>query len=314
VSLSDPLPLGPAGSDISWTIDSQQVNGTDVTACQIVTGTDPASQTLECTFGDLQPGDVATVHVSSNTSFVDCGDFPNTATASASNADDVEASASTTVTCPADSLLVVADDPAVSGGNPIGFTLTGKNAAIVITPAVKVLSSSVSRHGLTSSSLVLRDLAAAAVTPGSVLNAVLKSNLPAGGGADWSIDPAYTGQGSCGISGAVGSQVLTCDVGTLEPDSQFSVHIVSDTACSTDNSFLDLGVLSASNVPDVSSQDVTSATPACAPIVIHRKPPAATGQPINAELFWAIGLIIGGGLVLLAGVRRRKSATEGATE
>ncbi len=50
---------------------------------------------------------------------------------------------------------------------------------------------------------------------GKATGVVVSDDLPGKAGLDWSID-SFTGTGSsCGISGATGSQVLTCDVGPI---------------------------------------------------------------------------------------------------
>src|SRR4029079_13024614 len=75
-----------------------------------------------------------------------------------------------------------ADDGSVDAGDPIGFTISWGNSGA-----------------------------------GKATGVVVSDTLPAGGDLDWSIDDAATtGTGStCEISGAVGSQVLTCDVGSI---------------------------------------------------------------------------------------------------
>ena len=66
VTLNDPLP-----ADIAWQDDSAD--------CSITNGT------LSCQFGDLDPEESRTVHVSGTTDAQDCGVLLNTATVSASN-------------------------------------------------------------------------------------------------------------------------------------------------------------------------------------------------------------------------------------
>jgi uncharacterized repeat protein (TIGR01451 family) len=72
--------------------------------------------------------------------------------------------------------------------------------------------------------------------PGSVpaTNAHVTDSLPSGadgvvgGDLDWSLDPAYTG---CTITGAVGSQVLDCNLGRVNgPGSLPVIHISSQTS------------------------------------------------------------------------------------
>ena len=51
--------------------------------------------------------------------------------------------------------------------------------------------------------------------------------LPAGGGLDWSLSPAFTG---CAVTGAVGDQDLDCTFATLAAGaSKGPIHLVSKT-------------------------------------------------------------------------------------
>ena len=95
VTLNDLL---PTGAGVSWSI------GPANPACSI------DSNTLSCNFGTLAGnGGSASVHITSPTTFASCKSYPNTATASATNAGSVQASASITVNCPSLSITKVAD-------------------------------------------------------------------------------------------------------------------------------------------------------------------------------------------------------------
>jgi hypothetical protein len=233
--------------------------------------------------------------------------YDNTATATASNDDPVEASASTEVICPQqDKIDVVADVPlpgGVPGGDDIGFTLTGSNPTqpIDVTPSA---SRSVLRaHGAWSALPTVAGVTGQAV-PGAVRDVVLTSNLPDGNGIDWSIDKVVNDDATCSISGNPGSQKLTCTKDALLPQESFSVHITSPTACPIEGTFTDLGTLASSNVPTVTDQDATQVL-AC-PTNVQRPPTSRTGTPVEQQLSWAIGLILVGALVLIVGARRRR--------
>jgi uncharacterized repeat protein (TIGR01451 family) len=107
-TLSDPL---PGRSGVSWSIDPAYAGpGT----CSI-TGAAP-HQTLNCAFGDMAPGAKASVHVTSATTAASVGDYPNTATVSATNGTPVDASATTSV---------IADTPvSIQGSIPTTTTTT----------------------------------------------------------------------------------------------------------------------------------------------------------------------------------------------
>ena len=63
--------------------------------------------------------------------------------------------------------------------------------------------------------------------PGAENGVTLSDPLPAGAGVSWTISPAYSGPGSCMVSGTVGSQVLSCSFGDLANGASASVHVSS---------------------------------------------------------------------------------------
>jgi fimbrial isopeptide formation D2 family protein/uncharacterized repeat protein (TIGR01451 family) len=86
------------------------------------------NQSASCTFGDLAPSsmeDGKHIVVSGMTDREDCGELDNTAFAFASNADEVQASASITVKCPLISIEKVNDQPdPVLPGTVVSYTLS----------------------------------------------------------------------------------------------------------------------------------------------------------------------------------------------
>jgi hypothetical protein len=104
VELNDPLP-GSSALGIDWQLDAVLMNGAPVADPSVyceITGSAP-TQTLECEFGDMAAGASFEVQVSSDTAApngCENATLPNTATAWASNHDEVEASDSITVECP----------------------------------------------------------------------------------------------------------------------------------------------------------------------------------------------------------------------
>jgi uncharacterized repeat protein (TIGR01451 family) len=94
----------------------------------------------------------------------------------------------------------------------------------------------------------------AAAGTGTATGVVLTDPLPAGTGIDWSISPAYSGPGTCAITGSVGSQTLTCTIGNLAPGASASVHISSSTStCTTSLTLNNTATASATNAPSVSA-------------------------------------------------------------
>jgi uncharacterized repeat protein (TIGR01451 family) len=207
VTLKDPL---PTGTDISWSISPAYAGpGT----CSIV------SNTLSCSFGDMVPGASISVHVSSATTAQSCAKYENTASAQATNNAKVQASASTTVECPALAITKTADASPVNTGDPIGFSITVSNSGVAGTGTAKAVT--------------------------------LKDPLPGGSGVDWSIAPAYAGPGSCSITGSAPSQTLSCSFGDMAPGASVSVHIASATTAASAGTYPNTATASASNTDSV---------------------------------------------------------------
>ena len=96
------------------------------------------------------------------------------------------------VFAPVVTVTTTPDSATVTAGSPIGFTIAVSNSAAA-----------------------------------TANNVSLNTPLPGGTNVNWTISPAYTGQGTCSIAGAQGSQVLNCAFGTMSPSASLSVHIQS---------------------------------------------------------------------------------------
>ena len=96
------------------------------------------------------------------------------------------------VFAPVVTVTTTPDAATVTAGSPIGFTITVSNSALAVAN-----------------------------------NVSLNTPLPGGTNVSWAISPAYTGPGTCGITGAQGSQVLNCAFGTLAQSASASLHILS---------------------------------------------------------------------------------------
>lgn len=130
VVLTDPLPAGPDGSGVTWSIDT---DATTATGCEI--SGDTGAQTLACELGTLAAGASVAVHIVSGTTDAACGVYNNTAKLIAVNAaDETSDQAQTNVLCvlPTTASRTPTPTPtpsksvlAVTGAGPVGAELFG---------------------------------------------------------------------------------------------------------------------------------------------------------------------------------------------
>jgi uncharacterized repeat protein (TIGR01451 family) len=264
VTISDPLPAGPTGSGVVWSLaDGAPEN------CSI---TDTTPQVLNCTAADLAADGSESVHVVATTKFASCGVYPNTASATSTNTDPpADATASVTVQCPALALTKTADAATATLGGPIGFTVHVSNAG-----------------------------------PGTATSEVINDPLPSGPGISWSISPAYSGPGTCVIQAGT-TQVLHCVLGDLAAGAAVSVHVSSNTTSLSCGTYDNTATLTSGNAPTLTATATTNVPCAAAlPETITAPPLAATGPgPIDAEVGWAVILLLSGGLLIVMTSRRR---------
>jgi uncharacterized repeat protein (TIGR01451 family) len=169
VVLDDPL---PAGTATAWSIDSGPTG--DVTPTCAITGA-VGSQELKCDPVDLASGKGFSLHVTATTSFDECTEYDNKATATSDNTPEAEDSADITCNKPDLSITKTADHASVNAGEDIGFTITVSNSDDAGT--------------------------------GTAKNVTLDDPLPTGTATAWSIDSGPTGSATpatCQITGALG--------------------------------------------------------------------------------------------------------------
>jgi uncharacterized repeat protein (TIGR01451 family) len=235
VTLDDPLPMG---AGLNWFLSPAYAGpGT----CSI-TGTAPAQQTLECSFGDLgSPGTAsASVHVVSHTiagttAALSSSTVANTASATADQVTPVSSTASVVVT-PAPAALTIAktaDAASVTAGSPVGFTITVGNTG-----------------------------------PGVAVAATMNDPLPSFSGDAWSVSPAYSGPGSCSINGTSPAQTLSCSYGNLAAGASVSVHVTTTTPTGTAVSLTNVATAKAQNNGTVTATASTATiVPPVTPII-----------------------------------------------
>ena len=114
---------------------------------------------------------------------------------------------------------------------------------------------------------------------GTAHNVVLNDPLPAGGGVDWNIDTAPAG---CSITGAVGSEVLHCNLGDMGPGDTASVHIVSATTAASGGTYPNTATATADNHGPVdATATIVVVPPALSITKTADAPQVNAGEPIG---------------------------------
>ncbi len=113
VTLSDALPSGTAGA---WVEDPDNPD------CQIT------GNQLDCDFGDMASGASRTVTVKAPTDIDNCAVYDNTATASATNADDAQDDAQVTCQKPDLTVTKTPNSQTINAGDDVVFTIQVDNA------------------------------------------------------------------------------------------------------------------------------------------------------------------------------------------
>lgn len=190
VTLSDTLPLA---IELSWLVD-----GTDAASCTIAAGI------VSCSFGDMTPGAVKTIRLTSPTQFIPgisgkgfCPTISSTATVMASNQPEgSSATASTEVLCPYVITSVWPDTPSVTAGDPVSFTITTGNTG-----------------------------------EGVARGVLAETTLPENPGLGWSISnvvPA-SAAGNCGFSSGPDLELI-CSFDELAPGQEVTITVTSPTS------------------------------------------------------------------------------------
>lgn len=261
----------PGGTGIQWSIDTQ-----DASACSIITTA--SGQDLTCSLGGMAAESSYSVHITSPTTAGSAGTYPNTATVSSTNAPSDQASATIVVQAPALSITKTADAANVAAGSSIGFTVAVSNSS--------------------------------ADGTGTATDVAINDPLPAQTGVSWSISPAYAGPGTCAISGAAGSQTLTCSLGDMKPGATASVHVTSATGSTTCAAVNNTATVTSTNA--TSHQANASITMTCAAVlgVSTDVPVPVTGLGVLMVPTPAVALIASGIMLIMGVVVRRRRTRE----
>ena len=115
-----------------------------------------------------------------------------------------------------------------------GKTKVFNDVVVAIPPAnagFVTVTSAPDAATVTAGSAIGFTITIANTSAGTATNATLNDLLPAVPGLGWSISPAYTGPGTCLITGAVGNQALNCSFGNVAANTPaFSVHVLSPSS------------------------------------------------------------------------------------
>jgi uncharacterized repeat protein (TIGR01451 family) len=100
----------------------------------------------------------------------------------------------------------------------------------------------------------------AAPGTGAATAAAVNDPLRPGTGINWSISPAYSGPGTCAVTGAIGSQTLVCNFGDVAGGVATSVHVTSGTSASSCGVYPNTAYLSANNISSLNVSDTATVT------------------------------------------------------
>ena len=160
---------------------------------------------------------------------------------------------------PSLSLTKTPDAAIVVAGSAIGYTIAAGNSSVAGTSQ------------------------ATAVT--------LNDPLPAGAGVNWSISPAYSGPGTCTVTGAVGSQTLACSLGNFAAGASASVHVTSETSPLSCHAYVNTATLASSNTGSL--QSTANTTVQCPALSVSG--PASLPTPVANVAYPATTMTATGG-------------------
>jgi hypothetical protein len=119
---------------------------------------------------------------------------------------------------------------------------------------------------------------------GTATAVTLGQNLPQSGfGIDWTIVPAYTGPGSCAITGFINSQMLGCSFGNMAAGATTSVHVSSVTAPVLCGPYGEMATVTSGN--NVTLQWVAETAVPCAQLSITNAPSGTFHQAQNGVTY-----------------------------
>jgi len=190
----------------------------------------------------------------------------------------------------------------------------GANKNIVIAKPVLSIGKTADTASVTAGAAIgytVQVSNSSAAGTGTAISVTMGDPLPAGTGGSWSISPAYSGPGTCSITGAMGSQTLGCTLGNLAAGASASVHVTSIASTSSCAGYSNTATASAGNASAIQSTATT--TVLCTKAVMSTPSPgsALSGSTVtftwsagvSASAYWLdVGTIQGQGTILAANV------------
>ena len=158
---------------------------------------------------------------------------------------------------------------------PLGTWSVPNAAALSV---AKTADSSTAGAGSTIGFTIAVSNSSAAGT-GTAIAVTLNDPLPAGTGISWSVSPAYTGPGTCAVTGASGSQTLACSFGDMAAGATVSVHISSATPASVCATYSNTATASATN--SGSAVSAAAITVVCPNLTVAKSHTASFNQAQN---------------------------------
>jgi uncharacterized repeat protein (TIGR01451 family) len=111
-------------------------------------------------------------------------------------------------------------------------------------------------------------------------SAALSDTLPSG--LAWAISPAYTGPGTCSISG----QTLNCNFGTLSPNAAATVQVAAPTSAANCATFSNQASVNASG--SISTEALASITVQCPSLSVQVAPQGTFAQSEAGATYLAV--------------------------
>jgi|GEM_PF-2483211 len=182
-------------------------------SCQITGAV--GSEVLACTKASLAAAASFSVRVTAPTDSTDCGTINNTASVTTTNDGSDSDPASVVVNCPDVNVVKTPNDGQFNAGDPAAFSIVVSNAG-----------------------------------PGTATGVSLSDPLPAG--LAWALGTVSgdTTGVSCAVTGATGSQTLTCSDASMASGQSFTVTVTTTTSSATCATFPNMATVDAANEPN----------------------------------------------------------------